>query len=194
MEDLTRVSHVSSMSSAQPTQLTPVRTIPESSEFQALLTWPFPEHPFYLGQVKRVLQNDIPQRFAYGWCLIWLYRDSAGNIVGFGSLDLSEEYARFTGDKPHPYLPVLTVHPHFQNRGHGRRIVEHLVAHAAVAVRNMPYVSTLLFLDVYQANPALSLYAKCGFEILNPDSPIPDPNENNEPYFVMARNVAIAAS
>ncbi|HZV06887.1 MAG TPA: GNAT family N-acetyltransferase [Gemmataceae bacterium] len=182
------------MSTVQPMSLTPIRTVPESPEFQSLLTWPFPEHPFHIGQVKRVLQNDIPQRSAYGWCLIWLYRDDNGDIVGFGTLDLCEDYARFTGDKPHPYIPVLAVHPNFQNRGHGRRIVEHLVAHAAVSVRKMPHVSTLLFLDVYKSNPAISLYEKCGFEVLNPDSPIPDPSENNEPYFIMAKNVAIATS
>jgi len=117
-----------------------------------------------------------------------------GNTVGFGTLDFCEEYARFTDNKPHPYIPVLAVHPNFQNRGHGRRIVEHLVAQAAVAIRRMPHVSIRLFLDVYKANPAISLYQKCGFEILNPDSPIPDPNESNEPYFVMARNVAIATN
>lgn len=175
-------------------QFTPVRTVPDSPEFQALLTWPFPESPFYMGQVKRVLQNDVAQRSADGWCLIWLYRDAMGNTVGFGTLDLCEDYAPFAEDKPHPYIPVLAVHPNFQNRGHGRRIVQHLVAHAAIAVRKLPHVSTLLFLDVYKANPAISLYQKCGFEILNPDSPIPDRKENNEPYFVMARNVAIATS
>jgi hypothetical protein len=39
---------------------------------------------------------------------------------------------------------------------------------------------------------AISLYERCGFEILNPDAPIPDPQENNETYVIMARSVDVA--
>jgi hypothetical protein len=32
------------------------------------------------------------------------------------------------------------------------------------------------------------------FVALNPDAPIPDPDENNEPYLVMAKNLAVTAA
>jgi ribosomal protein S18 acetylase RimI-like enzyme len=87
----------------------------------------------------------------------------------------------------------LAVHPAFQKRGHGRGIVEHLIAEAVLLAQSPVDFSNLLFLDVYTANKgAISLYNKCGFVILNPDAPIPDPQENNEEYFLMARSVAVA--
>jgi hypothetical protein len=45
---------------------------------------------------------------------------------------------------------------------------------------------------VYQANArAVGLYAnKCGFVALNPNNPIPDPSQNNEPFIIMARKLA----
>ena len=52
-----------------------------------------------------------------------------------------------------------------------------------------------MFLDVYAANgDALSLYQERGFTTLNQNNPIPDPLENNEPYFIMARSVTVAAA
>jgi len=129
----------------------------------------------------------------YGFGVVWVYRDPAGNTVGFGTLDICKEYEHFTGGKYHSYIPLLAVNPVFQKRGHGRRIVEHLIAEAVLIAQSPADISDVLFLDVYTANQgAISLYTKCGFVILNPDTPIPDPQENNEPYVIMARSVAVA--
>jgi ribosomal protein S18 acetylase RimI-like enzyme len=87
------------------------------------------------------------------------------------------------------------VHPAFQKRGYGRGIVEHLIAEAVLIAQSPGDISDLLFLDVYTANKgAISLYNKCGFVTLNPDAAIPDPQENNETYFLMARSVAVASA
>jgi ribosomal protein S18 acetylase RimI-like enzyme len=181
------------MPTIQPVPLTPIRTGPGRPEFQALLTWPFAEQPFYEGQVKRLLENDIPHRVLYSFGLVWVYRDPDSNTVGFGTLDVCKEYERFSKGKHHCYIPLLAVNPAFQKRGHGRSIVQHLIGEAVLIARSPGNFSDRLFLDVYTANQgAISLYEKCGFVPLNPDFPIPDPAENNEPYFVMARNVAVA--
>ena len=181
------------MSTAQPIPLTPIRTFPVERDYQALLAWPFAEQPFYEGQVRRLLQNDIPYRVMYSFGLVWVYRDPNGNTVGFGTLDVCKEYERFTGGKYHSYIPLLAVNPAFQKRGHGRSIVQHLIAEGVLIAQSPAEISDLLFLDVYKANQAaISLYEKCGFVTLNPDAPIPDPQENNELYVIMAKKVAIA--
>src|SRR5260370_273819 len=179
--------------SAQRIPLTLVRCFPSEPDYQALLSWPFAAQPFYEGQVLRLLQNDIPHRVMYSFGLVWVYRDPKGNTVGFGALDVCREYERLTDGKYHSYIPLLPVHPAFRGLGHGQRIVEHLVAEAALFAQSPVGISDRLFLDVYTGNQgAISLYERCGFEILNPDSPIPDPQENNEPYVIMARSLAVA--
>jgi hypothetical protein len=71
---------------------------------------------------------------------------------------------------------------------HGRVIVQHLVQTAQFAIT--PAISDHLFLDVYTANKgAIALYEKCGFVALNPDTPIPDPQEDNETFVIMAKKV-----
>jgi len=138
------------------------------------------------------LQNDIPYRVLFSFGLVWTYRDPDGNIVGFGTLDACKEYEQFTGGKTHSYIPLLAVNPAFQKRGHGRTIVEHLVAEAVLIAQSPADFSGLLFLDVYAANQgAITLYTKCGFVSLNSDSPLLDPQENNEPYIVMAIRTAV---
>jgi ribosomal protein S18 acetylase RimI-like enzyme len=180
------------MSTAIP--LSPVQTAVGDAEFQSILTWQFAQHPFYEAQVQRLLKHDVPHRMAYGACSIWVYRDPHGNIVGFGTLDVCSEYSQFTGGDRHCYIPVLTVNPAFQRRGHGRTITEHLVAEAVLAWQMSADVSDPLFLDVYGANRgAISLYEKCGFATLNPNNPIPDPTENNEPYLIMAKRISLPA-
>jgi ribosomal protein S18 acetylase RimI-like enzyme len=180
------------MSTPDPIPLTPTRITPDKPEFQALLAWPFAEQPFYEGQVKRLLQNDIPYRVRYSNGLVWVYREPGGDMVGFGTLDVCKEYEDFTEGKYHSYIPLLAVNPAFQKRGHGRSIMKHLTAEAVVIAQSLANVSNLLFLDVYTANKgAISLYDKCGFSVLNSDTPIPDPQENNEPYVIMAKNVAV---
>ena len=184
------------MAPSPPTiTLQPVRTSPGKPDYQALLSWEFASEPFYQGQIPRLLQSDIPHRVNYGSGFVWVYRDANNDTVGFGTLDVCEEYERFTGGKFHPYIPLLAVHPKFQRRGHGRRIVDHLIGEAVSFARNAPSMSNRLFLDVYKANEAaISLYQSCGFTLLNPENPIPDCGENNEPYFIMARSVAVVAA
>jgi ribosomal protein S18 acetylase RimI-like enzyme len=91
---------------------------------------------------------------------------------------------------------LLAVKPGIQSYRYGQSIVEHLVAEAAVHIPLWPAgeISDRVFLHVYTANDrAFNLYQrKCQFVTLNPDAPIPDPDENNEPYVVMARNVAVS--
>ena len=50
--------------------------------------------------------------------------------------------------------------------------------------------SDVLFLDVYTSNEkALRLYEKCGFVKVSDESRL-DPDEDNRPYFIMARRVS----
>lgn len=159
-----------------PIPLTPIRINPGGPEYQAILTWPFADQPFFEGQVKRLLQEDIPRRVQDGFGLVWGYRDPSGNTVGFGTLDVCREYAQWAGGEAHSYIPLLAVNPGFQKRGHGRSIVQHLIAEAVLLAHNSANLSELLFLDVYTANQtAILLYEKCGFVALNAESPIADP-------------------
>jgi ribosomal protein S18 acetylase RimI-like enzyme len=109
---------------------------------------------------------------------------------------LCKEYSAFTSQAYHSYIPLLAVNPAFRRVGHGSTIVQHLIAEAAtVTAVNPTVVSDLLLLDVYLANSdAIRLYEKCGFVVLNPVAPIPDPQENNEAYAIMARKVSIATA
>src|SRR5262249_34013448 len=124
------------MGTPQPIPLTAVRTVPGEPEYQALLGGPFAAQPFYEGQVIRLLQHDIPHRVMYSFGLVWYYRDSDGNTVGFGTLDVCKDYERFTGGKHHCYIPLLAVNPAFQKRGHGRSIIEHLIGEAVLITQS----------------------------------------------------------
>jgi ribosomal protein S18 acetylase RimI-like enzyme len=179
------------MPSPLPVPLTPLRVAPGDAGYQALLTWPFAVQPFYEGQVIRLLRSDIPQRVLGGLCSVWTYQAPTGNTVGFGTLDVCNEYKQFTGGEHHCYIPLLAVNTAFQKRGHGRTIVEHLIAEARLIAQSSTTVSDLLFLDVYSANQsAIALYQKCGFVELNPGNPMQDPHENNETYIMMAMRMA----
>ena len=181
--------------SPQTITLQPVRTSPDKPEYQALLSWEFEPEPFYQGQIPRLLQSDIPHCVSFSSGFVWVYRDADNNTVGFGTLDVCKEYERFTDGKPHAYIPLLAVHPNYQGRGHGRRIVDHLIGEAVLFAGSGPILSDRLFLDVYTMNIlAIGLYQKFGFAILNPNNPIPDPEENNEPYFIMARSVSVSSA
>lgn len=180
------------MSNPPPIPLTPVHSAPGEADFEVILAWQFAEQPFYEAQVQRLLEHDIPHRVVYSSCWVWTYRDPHGNTVGFGTLDVCQEYERFTGGRRHFYIPLLAVNPVFQRRGHGRSIVEHLTGEAVLIAQSSRDVSDLLFLDVYSANRgAISLYEKCGFITLNANTPIPDPEENNEPFVIMAKKVSL---
>lgn len=176
-----------------PIPLTPARVAATSAEYRELLSWPYPDEPFYEGQVRRALRTDVRQRVLSGEYEVWVYRDPDGHTVGFGTLTVSRYYTGYAGGKPHPYIPLLGVHPRFLGRGHGRDLIGHLVAEAVILALSDPDIAGRLFLDVYTANDrAVAVYQKLGFEIQNPDAPIPDPRENNEPYFVMAKNLAVS--
>ena len=176
--------------------LMPTEVSPNDRQYQDLLTWPFPTTPFYVGQVVRLLTSDIPQRVVYGTGMVWVFRDAANNVVGFGALDICKEYSQWTGGKHHVYIPVLAVHPHFQRQGHGRTILAHLLQESRLIVsQNAAHCSDDVFLDVYSKNSdAISLYQKCGFVVLNATAPIPDSQENNETYVIMAKKLAVSGS
>jgi hypothetical protein len=72
------------MADRPPIPLTPILIGLDSPEFEAISGWPFAD-PF----VRRLLQEDIPQRVQFGNCAIWTYRDPEGRLVGFGTLDVS---------------------------------------------------------------------------------------------------------
>jgi ribosomal protein S18 acetylase RimI-like enzyme len=179
------------MSLQEPIPLTSGPLLPHTHTYQALLKWPFPEQPFYHGQITRLLRQDIPQRVAFSDCFFFVYRDPDGHVVGFGALDVCDEYRDLAGGEEHCYIPLLAVHPNFQKRGHGYSIVRDLLATAALLATIPKKRCDLVFLDVYAANEgAIALYQKCGFDVLNPTAPIPDPHENNEPYYIMAAKLA----
>ena len=159
----------------------------ESTEFQAILGWPFADQ-----FVKRLLQDDVPQRVQFGHCSIWTYRDPNGSLVGFGTLDVCSECGEFTGGKLHPYIPLLAINPTIKSRGYGTSIVRHLIDEAALlALRGL--CSDVLFLDVYTANEkAIRVYTECGFATVSPE-PIPDPQVGGKTYIVMAKRISIAS-
>lgn len=186
------------MSTYPLAQLSPQGITLDSPELRTIRSWDFGKDVFYRAQVPRLLEFDIPQLVQFDNCRVWSYHDPAAGkeIVGFGTLTMSDIYERYTAGRRHCYIPLLAVNPDFEGRGYGRAIVEHLIAQAATVLHVWPTqsLSEKLFLDVYTANgPACKLYCeKCQFVILNPDAPIPDPEENNEPYVIMARNIAIS--
>jgi ribosomal protein S18 acetylase RimI-like enzyme len=140
-----------------------------------------------------MLGIDIPERVVLSdKCRIWVYRDPHGELVGFGTLDVCEEYRDFIEGHPHPYIPLLAVNPTMEGRGYGKSIVRHLIGEAALLTGGSAGCHDVLFLDVYTSNDrAIGLYEKCGFAKVS-DEPRPDPNEDNRPYLIMARRVSAA--
>jgi ribosomal protein S18 acetylase RimI-like enzyme len=175
------------MAHGSPIPLTAVLIGHDSEEFQAISAWPFVD-PF----VKRLLQEDIPQRVQFGNCSIWTYRDPNGSLVGFGTLDVCGDCNEFTGGKLHPYIPLLAINPTIKSRGYGTSIVCHLIGEAALlACRGLCH--EVLFLDVYTTSEkAIRVYTECGFATVSPE-PIPDPQEHGKTYIVMAKRISIAS-
>lgn len=176
------------MSDLAPIPLTPTQVRPGTPEFEEIAAWPFAD-PF----VARLLRTDIPQRARFGNCRVWVYCDPQGQPVGFGTLDVCDDYRGCTGGLPHPYIPLLALNPTIKSLGYGTTIVGHLIDEAALsAARGGCY--DMLFLDVYVASEkAVKLYLKCEFVQITPD-PIPDAQEGGKPYLVMARRVGVAAA
>ncbi|HET6573673.1 MAG TPA: GNAT family N-acetyltransferase [Fimbriiglobus sp.] len=177
------------MSDRTPITLTPVLVHPSSPVFAEISAWPFAD-PF----VSRLLRDDIPQRVQFGNCRLWAYRDPDGQLVGFGTLDVCEDYSVYTAGKPHPYIPLLAANPTVKSKGYGTTIVRHLIDEAALLGYYLGECHDVLFLDVYTTSvKAIEVYTNCGF-IPVTDPPIPDPQEGGKLYIVMARRVSVATS
>ena len=181
------------MSDVTRLPLTPVLVKLDSPEFREICGWQFADS--YVG---RLLQDDIPQRMRrrigrmrHRNGRIWVYRNEHYQLVGFGTIDVSDHYRDITGDRLHPYIPLLAVNPTMGGQGYGTFIVEHLIGEAVILVRQQDDCDDLLFRDVYESNEkAIKIYEKCGFERMS-DEPSLDLDENNRPYFIMARRVSV---
>jgi GNAT superfamily N-acetyltransferase len=175
------------MAHGPPVPLTAVLIGLDSSEFQAISGWPFAD-----AFVRRLLQEDIPQRVQFGNCSVWTYRDPDGSLVGFGTLDRCGDCSEYTGGKLHPYIPLLAINPTIKSRGFGTGIVRHLIDEAALlALRGLCH--DVLFLDVYTTNEkAIRVYTECGFAIVSPE-PVRDPQESGKTYIVMAKRISVAS-
>lgn len=182
--------------SLPPRRLTPFPLRLNSDEFREIQGWVYPTEPFYIDQVRRAIRSDIPQLVTLHGCALWGYRDpdAGGDLVAFGTLQITDLYANEADKKEHCYIPLLSARP--GAKGYGTPIMDHLVAEAAILIRqHRGTLSDQLFLDVYVANKTASdRYVIAGFTILNPKSPIPDENERNEPYYVMAKNLALSSA
>ena len=74
-------------------------------------------------------------------------------------------------------------------RGYGKSIVRHLIDEAALLAITSHACCDTLFLDVYIDNfIAINLYKRFGFVNVK-EEPIPDPKEDDGPFFVMARRL-----
>lgn len=175
------------MSTRQSIPLSPEVIGLDTREFEAIAGWPFAD-PF----VTRLLRDDIPQRYHRGNCRIWIYRDPASSLVGFGTLDVCGDCDKFSDGNLHPYIPLLAVNPTIKSLGYGTSIVRHLSDEAALlALRGLCH--DVLFLDVYATNDkAIRVYTECGFVTISPE-PIPDPQEGGKTYIVMAKRISIAS-
>jgi GNAT superfamily N-acetyltransferase len=175
------------MSDRTPIPLIPALIRLGSAEFEAISGWPFAD-PFVL----RLLRNDIPQRVQFGNCRIWIYRDPEGRLVGFGTLDVCDDYRMYTSGRAHPYIPLLAVNPTIKSLGYGTTIVQHLIAEAALLACRPGGCHDVLYLDVYTtSSKAIEVYTACGFVSVTPE-PIPDVQDGGKLYIVMAKRVTIA--
>ncbi len=172
-----------------PIPLTPDPVTLGSPEARTLADWPYPDL-----FVTRLLRDDIPQRVQFGDCRVWVYRDPAGQLVGFGSLDVCTDYADQSEGRPHPYIPLLAVNPTIKSLGYGTTIVRHLIDEATVLASRAGGCHDVLFLDVYTTSEkAIAVYAACGFESITP-APLPDAQDPGKLYLVMAKRLTIGSA
>jgi ribosomal protein S18 acetylase RimI-like enzyme len=79
-----------------------------------------------------------------------------------------------------------------RGQGYGKQILSHLVDQAALIWAFSPKSCDLLFLDVYASNKtAIGLYKRFGFAEIS-DEPIPDPDQGDDTYIIMARRISFA--
>ncbi len=145
------------MSDRERIVLTPSLVDHTSPEFLEISSWPYADE-----FVERLLKNDIPARSLWNEGRIWVYRDPSKAIVGFGTLDVCDDYRDYTAGRSHTYVPLLAVNPAAQ--GLGTSIMRHLIDEAAVRVRRGG-CHDVLFLDVYEfSKAAIALYTKVRFQ------------------------------
>ncbi len=170
-----------------PVPLTPVAIDLDSPEFEVISAWPFVD-----SFVGRLLREDVPQRVQFNSGRVWIYRDPDSRIVGFGTMDVCEDYREYTAGRPHPYIPLLAVNPGIKSLGYGTTIVRHLIGEAALLACGPGKLHNVVFLDVYTTSVnAIKLYDKCGFSNLA-EEPISDPLEGGKSYIIMAKRVSLA--
>ncbi|MGL4421357.1 MAG: GNAT family N-acetyltransferase [Gemmataceae bacterium] len=131
---------------------------------------------------------------------LWHFLDERGESVAFGTLDIVFMYPTNNEMLKHLYIPLLAVRADQSGKGYGKEVVQFLINEATiwrymleVTIQELqvPF-SDHLYLDVYTNNaPAVGLYQKCGFQIIEPEPRLDELN-NNAPYYVMARRIAIA--
>lgn len=139
--------------------------------------------------VKRLLLTDILDRQRGNQIRMWVFQNERGQTVGFGTLDLCADWSYLCDGKRHPYVPLLAVHPGFQRRGIGSKIVNHLINEATLALVDQPSLHRSLLLDVYSDNVGgIGLYQKSGFQFIG--NPHIDPQENNKEFRIMATQLA----
>lgn len=128
----------------------------------------------------------------FNHCRIWVYRDPDGRLVGFGTLDVCDDYAGFTAGQAHPYIPLLAVNPTIKSLGYGTAIVRHLADEAALLAAGPGGCHDVLFLDVYTTSEkAIAVYRAAGFVTMTAE-PIPDASVGGKLYLVMAKRLTIA--
>ncbi len=161
-----------------------------SAEFAEIAGWPFKD-----SYVSRLLRDDIPQREWAGYCRIWIYRNPEGELVGFGTLDISLDWKEYTEGTWHTYIPLLAVNPTIPSKGYGTGIVGHLIDEAALTVmENAGSIHDVLFLDVYTSNTkGIELYGKLGFMAV-PGALLTDHDEGGKEYIVMSKRVSVMRS
>ncbi len=175
------------MSDRPTVPLRPVLTEVESPEYKAISGWRFDGANAY---VSRLLRDDVPRSVQFQQGQVWIYLDPGGQLVGFGVIDVCDEYDGHTAGLPHPYLRLLAVNPSIQSRGYGTSIVQHLIGQAVVFVRRGGCAQDV-YLAVYKNNErGIGLYKKLGFVTVGDESSL-DPLEGDRPYIVIARRAAL---
>lgn len=85
--------------------------------------------------------------------MVGLFNAETGDLMGFGGLRAENK------DENNCELCTVHLHPSYQGKGLGKRLVEALIVHA----RQMGYQAMTLHVTATQT-PALGLYERLGFE------------------------------
>lgn len=116
-----------------------------------------------------------------GWRRAWVYRDSAGEMVGH--IDLRARMEPFTC---HRALLGMGVDQRFRRQGIGTDLIDHVVQWAGTSG-----VVEIIDLEVLAHNErALKLYQKTGFEFVGRLEDMFRIDGLSEPYILMTRKLA----